>query len=360
MASAQNAARLAPSQESGPTALGAVGETPRLCQSEPDLTAGDQVDNLLRGWLAMATGGVSIGSLSLAATDWALHLAMSPGKVWQAAATWWAQSLSQTAACWQFGEGEPVFGDQRFATSEWTHWPYHLWRDTFLRGEHACQGVTTDVDGVSSHHARLVTFIARQWLDFLSPSNCWWMNPTVAKEFFDTFGGNFIRGAGYLLEDLQEIISQGFGERLVRLPLTHIVGRDVAITPGYVVYRNDLFELIQYSPITSSVCAEPILFVPSWIMKYYILDLQSEDSMVRYLVEKGHTVFMMSWRNPGAEARECGLTTYLHKGILNAVEIVRRRCGEVGVHAVGYCLGGRSSLSQRQPSRVPETLDFGR
>lgn len=334
------AERIGSATDADPSALAVVGGEHRLCEPVPKLTSAAQLDKQLRGWLALATGGVSAASLSLAAVDWALHLAVSPAKVWQVTTTWWTQSIFDIAAQRPLADGVPVSGDQRFAAPEWTHWPYHLWRDAFLQIEHAWQSVTTDVDGVSNHHARLVAFVARQWLDLLSPSNCWWMSPIVARELADTLGGNFVRGAAYVLEDWQEILSQGFGERMVRLPLTHTVGKDVALTPGHVVFRNELFELLQYAPTTSDVCDEPILLVPSWIMKYYILDLQPEDSMVRYLVNMGHTVFMISWKNPGAEARDFGLSRYLHEGILRALEVVRCRCGDVGVHAAGYCLGG--------------------
>lgn len=310
------------------------------CASAVSPTRAEALDAQWRGWLATGTGGVSIASLGLAALDWAMHLSVSPAKVVHAWAAWHRGTVADLYGQTPLGNGLPVTGDQRFSSPLWTHWPYHVWRDAFLRLEHAWQDVTTAVDGVSPHHARLTSFVCRQWLDLASPSNCWWLNPTVLDEAARSRGANFMRGAEYWLEDLRDVTGQWSGESAARRPLAFEVGKDVAITPGHVVFRNALFELIQYAPATSDVLTEPILFVPSWIMKYYILDLTDNDSMVRYLVESGLTVFMISWRNPGADARDDGLARYLDEGVLQALDVVRQRCGDVGVHAVGYCLGG--------------------
>jgi polyhydroxyalkanoate synthase subunit PhaC len=124
-------------------------------------------------------------------------------------------------------------------------------------------------------------------------------------------------------------------------------GRDVAIAPGKIVYRNDLCELIQYSPSTEAVAREPILIVPSWIMKFYILDLQPHDSLVRHLVSEGFTVFMISWRDPEAEDRDLGLADYQSLGVLDPLADVRKRCDGTAVHAVGYCLGWHAAFDRR-------------
>jgi len=309
--------------------------------AEPSQLAPDAAfDKQFRAALATLTGGISVGSLGLAWMDWALHLAVSPGKRWHAASVWYAATVADLMTPQPGASRLPVTDDQRFSAPGWENWPYCIWRDAFLRLEDMWMALTSDVDGVSPHHQRVAAFCARQWLDLVSPNNVWWMNPTVLGATSRTLGANFVRGASHLLEDLRDTAGERLHEPARRRRPAFVVGRDVAITPGRVVYRNSLFELIQYAPVTETVFREPVMIVPSWIMKYYILDLRPADSMVRYLVEQGHTVFMLSWRNPGAEARDESLDDYLHHGLLEALAIVRQRCERAPVHAVGYCLGG--------------------
>jgi polyhydroxyalkanoate synthase len=174
-------------------------------------------------------------------------------------------------------------------------------------------------------------------LEAASPANFLHTNPELLKRTVAESGHNLIRGLKHWLEDAQRAVS-GNG----RAPGTeHFeVGRDVAITPGKVIYSNRLIELLQYAPQTPTVYAEPILITPAWIMKYYILDLSPRNSLVRYLVEKGHTVFMISWKNPGAADRELSVADYVKLGFLDALEQVRRIVPRQQVHAVGYCIGG--------------------
>jgi len=174
-------------------------------------------------------------------------------------------------------------------------------------------------------------------LEAASPANFLHTNPELLKRTVAESGHNLIRGLKNWLEDAQRAAT-GAG----RAPGTeHFqVGRDVAITPGKVVYHNRLIELLQYSPQTETVYAEPVLITPAWIMKYYILDLSPRNSLVRYLVEKGHTVFMISWKNPDAADRELSLGDYVKLGFLDALAEVRRLIPQRRVHAVGYCIGG--------------------
>lgn len=182
----------------------------------------------------------------------------------------------------------------------------------------------------------MVTFAGRQWLDMWSPANFPWTNPEVLQATVRTGGANFWHGAMNFLEDArrQALDEPPFGTEAFE------AGKDVAITPGKVVYRNRLIELIQYAPATPKVHATPILIIPSWIMKYYILDLSPHNSMVKYLVDQGHTVFIVSWKNPGPADRDLGMEDYRRLGIMDALDAVTSIVPEQKVDAVGYCLGG--------------------
>jgi polyhydroxyalkanoate synthase len=170
----------------------------------------------------------------------------------------------------------------------------------------------------------------------VSPSNFLWTNPEVLGETCRTGGANLWQGGLNLLQDWQR---QGAGTHPAGAEAFQ-VGRDVAITRGKVVFRNNLMELLQYSPVTAEVRPEPVLIVPSWIMKYYILDLSPHNSLVNYLVSQGHTVFMISWKNPGADDRDTALREYLKDGIMVAVDSISRIAPQRKIHAAGYCLGG--------------------
>ncbi|MGX0939616.1 poly[(R)-3-hydroxyalkanoate] polymerase subunit PhaC [Cupriavidus metallidurans] len=330
-----------PSDKPGPSATAADASAGGECSSEGQDVVfnvpAERVDRLMHATLARATGGVSPVALSLAWLDWAWHLAGSPGKQ--------AALVQRIARAWQVGVKRrptslPEDTDPRFADPDWERWPFALLRDTFLGIEAFWQEAATGPRGVSPHHEHVVSFAARQWTDMLSPSNSWWLNPEVLRAFAETGGGNFLAGARHWFDHQQEILAGYVPGASRRRCASYWVGQNVAITPGRVVYRNALIELIQYAPQTTTVCREPVLFVPSWILKYYVLDLSPHNSLVRYLVERGHTVFMISWKNPREEARDIGLNDYLQQGLFDALAEVRRIAGTMPIHAAGYCLGG--------------------
>jgi polyhydroxyalkanoate synthase len=178
------------------------------------------------------------------------------------------------------------------------------------------------------HDEQAVTFGARQLLDVFAPTNFPWTNPEVLKASFEQGGSNFLRGMQNFLEDWARAV---LGQKPVGTEPFQV---------GKVIYRNQLIELIQYAPATEAVQAEPILIVPAWLMKYYILDLSPHNSLVRYLVERGHTVFLISWKNPGPEDRDLGLEDYRSLGVLEALKAITAVCPGRKVHAAGYCLGG--------------------
>jgi polyhydroxyalkanoate synthase len=231
---------------------------------------------------------------------------------------------------------EPVPEDKRFSRPEWQAPAFGAMAQAFLLQQQWWREAATGVRGVSRHHEEVVDFTLRQWLDTWSPSNFVATNPQVLKETLHTGGLNLATGYANWSRDALAVLSDGRPRGVEDFT----PGRDVAVTPGKVVFRNHLIELIQYEPTTAKVDAEPLLIVPSWIMKYYILDLTPDDSLVKFMVGHGHTVFMVSWRNPGSADRDLGMDDYLDLGVLAAVKEVKARSGGADIHAMGYCLGG--------------------
>ena len=300
------------------------------------------LDQTLHTQLARLTQGLSPAPLVGAYMDWISHLAMSPGKqqelLTKAARKSLRLGVYATKAAFDPGKPciHPLPQDRRFAAPEWQQWPFNLIYQSFLLNQQWWQNATIGVSGVTAHHEQVVTFAARQALDMVSPSNFLLTNPQVLAETMKTGGMNLLQGAQ---KQWQDALRLATGEPL---PGTEDFrpGKEVALTPGKVVFRNHLIELIQYSPQTETVFAEPILMVPSWIMKYYILDLSPGNSLVSYLVKKGHTVFIMSWKNPDSGDSHLGMDDYLKAGVMAALDVVTAIVPEHRIQALGYCLGG--------------------
>ena len=295
-------------------------------------------------------------------SDWMQHLLASPAKQWELAdiavqnAMRWARAATAGPAdnCWCI---EPLPQDKRFDDPAWRERPYVWFAQALLLQQSWWQHATTGVPGVSPHHERMVEFTARQWLDMISPSNFVTLNPVVTRRTLEEAGANLARGALHALGDAYRESSN-----LPPVGAEHYeLGVNVATTPGRVVLRNRLMELIQYTPTTPKAHAEPVLFVPAWIMKYYVLDLEQRNSMVRFLVDAGYTVFMISWKNPHAEDRELGLDDYHRLGVRAALDTIAKACPHRAVHTVGYCLGGTllamvASLLGRERSHVIKSI----
>ncbi len=315
-----------------------VGETPSR-----ELT--ESLDRSLHYFMSRFTLGISPIGLSEAYLDWLIHLWGSPGKqmqLWNEAVSNQLKLLNYLSGCacnQQFLTAPcivPLPNDKRFAAVEWQTFPFNYFHQAFLLNQHWWHTATTGVRGISRHHARVMEFTVRQVLDFVSPSNYLLTNPEVLKRAQAEAGQNLVRGMRNFVEDAERAIN---GKKAAGLEAFK-VGRDLATTPGKIVYRNRLIELIQYEPATPQVRAEPILFVPAWIMKYYILDLSPQNSLVRYLRDQGFTVFMVSWKNPGAEDRDLGFEDYLKLGVMSALDVIQEIVPAVKVHGAGYCLGG--------------------
>lgn len=299
-------------------------------------------DRMLHAAMARLTQGLSPASLAAAAGDWLTHLALSPGKQQQLgekALRKLNRLLLYMAQCARGPSApciEPLPQDTRFRHPDWQQYPFNVIYQAFLLHQQWWWNATTEVRGVTPHHEQVVTFLARQILDVFAPSNFPLTNPEVLKETARTGGFNLLKGAANWWSDVERLAA---GRRPEGAE-AYVVGRNVAVTPGQVVFRNRLIELIQYRPATARVYKEPVLIVPSWIMKYYILDLSPENSLVRYLVGEGHTVFMISWKNPDASDRDLGMHDYLRQGVLAALDAVSAIVPKRRIHAVGYCLGG--------------------
>ena len=297
----------------------------------------------LHATIARFTAGISPAALSQAYTDWLQHLLFSPDKeieLIESAGREWARYLEYWRRAWTDPNCarciEPLPQDKRFTGEAWQKWPFNAIYQGFLLNQQWWQDATTGIGGVSQHHEDIVSFMARQFLDVFSPVNFTMTNPDVLATTGRQGGSNLVRGALNFWEDWRRAMN---GEKPAGTE-TFQVGRNVAVTPGKVVFRNRLIELIQYAPVTDTVYAEPVLIVPAWIMKYYILDLSPENSLVKYLTQQGFTVFMISWKNPRAEDRDLGMEDYRTLGIGTALDAVSAIVGNNKVHAVGYCLGG--------------------
>ncbi len=304
----------------------------------------DVTDRSLHAALARFTGGLSPAALAQAYLDWATHLAAAPGKRLQLVdkAIRKAVRFTNFACRYACAGGntecciKPLPQDRRFADDAWQQWPFNFFYQSFLLQQQWWYNATTGIRGVSRQHERVAEFAARQILDIFAPSNFPLTNPDILLRTASTGGLNLLTGAQNFVEDWERAIS---GKRPVGSE-KFVVGRDVAVTSGKVVYRNRLIELIQYKPATAKVRPEPILIVPAWIMKYYILDLSPQNSLVKNLTEQGFTVFMISWKNPVPEDRDLGLEDYRNLGVMSALDAVQAIVPDAKIHAVGYCLGG--------------------
>jgi len=310
---------------------------------QPEAPGDNALDQFLHSSLSRLTGGLSPAAIAEAYFVWATHLAFSPGKqqeLLKKAVEKWQRLINQAqkqgfsdlaAPCIT-----PLPQDRRFVGDAWQRWPFSLIYQGFLLNQQWWHNATMDVGGVNPQHEAEVEFATRQLLDMFSPSNFPATNPEILSKTIASGGANLLTGFGNFMEDARRKLAaeKPFGTEAFK------VGRDVAVTPGKIIYSNRLIELIQYTPTTTTVRPEPVLIVPAWIMKYYILDLSPSNSLVRYLIEQGFTVFMVSWKNPDEGDRNFGMEDYRRLGVEAALQAVGAVLPGRKVHSVGYCLGG--------------------
>jgi polyhydroxyalkanoate synthase subunit PhaC len=291
--------------------------------------------------LAQWTGGLSPQAFGGAWLNVLARLAAAPGRQAELARA----ALQKSLALAQFsgaalkGEapraaGTPYAG--RFADPAWAKFPFNLLAESFLTASDWAREAVRNVPGADAAAENIVGFTVREGLELVAPDNYLPSNPQLIRQTVDENGRNLLRGARHLAEDVVRSL-RGQGPVGVE---QYRVGEHVAATPGKVILRTRLMELIQYSPQTPTVYAEPVLVVPAWIMKYYILDLSPKNSLVNYLTGLGHTVFMVSWKNPTAADRDVSMDDYLTEGVHAALDAVAKVVPRRKVHAVGYCIGG--------------------
>lgn len=236
-------------------------------------------------------------------------------------------------------EAEPMItaekGDKRFSAPDWEQNPlFDALKQTYLLAATTLLKTASEVEGLDEQQQRKLVFYLRQFLDAISPTNVLFTNPQVLHETVQSGGKNLVTGMEHLLRDLNA------GQMKMTDTDAFAPGRNLALTPGQVIYRNQLIELIQYTPTTRKVYAIPLLFIPPWINKYYILDMQPQSSLIKFLVDNGFTVFVISWKNPDASMEEISFEDYLTLGPLCSLDVMKEITGSPRVNAVGYCIGG--------------------
>jgi polyhydroxyalkanoate synthase len=274
---------------------------------------------------------------SMLANPWKMA-EMQMKMAWDYAALWQSSILklmgqpSQPVAA-------PATGDNRFRDADWqNHFLFDYLKQSYLIAARHMHDAVAGAEGLPEETRKKVNFFTRQYIDALSPSNFALTNPQVLRETLQSGGQNLLKGLNNLLADLEK----GDGQLRIRMTdeQAFTLGVNVATTPGKVVFQNDLLQLIQYAPSTEKVCKRPLLIIPPWINKYYILDLREKNSFIRWAVGEGHTVFVISWVNP--DERHAGKTfeDYMFEGALAAMDAVEKATGEREVNVIGYCLGG--------------------
>ena len=257
----------------------------------------------------------------------------------------------------------PRKGDNRFRNEEWEeHFLFDFIKQSYLITARHLHDTVCCIEGMDEVTQQKVNFFTRQYVDALSPSNFALTNPEVLRETVKSHGQNLLKGLGNLLQDLED----GDGELRIRMTDTSAfeLGKNVATTPGKVVFRNELFELVQYEPMTEKQYKKPLLIVPPWINKYYILDLREKNSLVRWATEQGHTTYIMSWVNPDEDLAHKSYEDYLMEGALQAMEAVLKDTGEKQLNVAGYCLGGTllmtalAYLAAKKDNRVASATFF--
>ena len=330
-------------------------DTLEISQTMADIAESSQ--KLVAGFLARRSGSppgsdpgdpgsmdpYNIGGAFIEMTT---RMMADPAKMIEANMSLWQDYLNlwqSTATRMMGGEAEPTAtpedGDQRFKDALWSdNDVFDYIKQSYLLTSRWLQSTVTGVEGLDAKDAQKVDFYTRQFIEALSPNNFVLTNPQVLAATAATGGENLINGLKNLHEDLDEEA----GRLNIRMADDDAfeVGVNVAESPGKVVFRNDLMELIQFQPSTKTVCQTPLLIIPPWINKYYILDLRKENSFIRWAVGQGHTVFIISWVNPDTKLADKTFEDYMIEGPLAALDAIEQATGENKINAVGYCIGG--------------------
>lgn len=258
---------------------------------------------------------------------------------WQQWAGLWQNTLAKMSGETTEDIYKPEPGDRRFRSEEWNqNVLFDFIKQSYLMTSNWMHNVVKGTEGLAPDMKEQIDFYTRQFADAMAPTNFVLTNPDVLRETIRTGGENLVLGLENLIEDME----RGQGE--LKISTTNYEafspGKNIAATKGSVVYQNDLMQLIQYAPTTEKVAKTPLLIVPPWINKYYILDLRPENSLVKWLVDQGHTVFIVSWVNPGPELADKGFEDYMHEGVIEALDQIEKATGEKSTNVIAYCIGG--------------------
>ena len=356
------------------TNIGAVGETvmtdksrdkrdaetePRGKDQPPDLAElSEQMNNiaersrhLVAEFLKRQAAGNGVGmadplSIGAAFFEMTARMMSDPSRLVQAQLSLWNDYMTlwqRTAQRFLGGSAEPMIepsaGDRRFRDKAWTdNTLFDFIKQSYLLTARSLQGTAKDVEGIDERTARKIDFYTRQFVDAIAPSNFVMTNPEVLRATIETRGENLLNGLKNLLADLER------GKGRLAINMTDMqafrIGENIAVSPGKVVYQNDLLQLIQYEPTTATVRRRPLLIIPPWINKFYILDLRPENSFIRWAVAAGHTVFVISWVNPDERLAAKTFADYMREGPLASLEAIEQATGEREANVIGYCLGG--------------------
>ena len=281
-----------------------------------------------------------------AAAAYVAEMMANPSKILEHQISYWGKSLKHYVEAQQAlatgkleAPEDPTPSDKRFSNPLWqTHPFFNFVKQQYMLNAEAVQDAVADLEGLDSDEKRRIEYFSRQIVDMFSPTNFLATNPEALSRAVETNGQSLVDGLENLVRDLEA----ADGEVLVTLADKDAfkVGVNLATTEGKVVFRNRMFELIQYSPQTETVHATPLMIFPPWINKFYIMDLKPQNSLIRWIVEQGFTVFVVSWKNPDETYRDTGLDTYIQEGYLTAIDEVRAITGEPQVNTIGYCIAG--------------------
>src|SRR6516162_3963962 len=285
-------------------------------------------------------------SIGAAFFEMTARMMSDPARMVQAQLSLWNDYMTlwqRTAQRFLGGSAEPMIeppaGDRRFRDEAWTdNTLFDFIKQSYLLTARWLQGTVKQVDGIDERTARKVDFYTRQFVDAIAPSNFLLTNPEVLRATIESRGENLINGLKNLLDDLE----RGKGRLAIKMTdmAAFRIGENIAVTPGKIVYQNDLLQLIQYEPTTTAVKRRPLLIIPPWINKFYILDLRPANSFIRWAVGEGHTVFVISWVNPDQRLAAKTFADYTHEGPLAALDAIEEATGEREANVIGYCLGG--------------------
>ena len=301
---------------------------------------------LMQAYISHQGRGFDPLGLNKAFLDLTAYLMKNPAKILDAHFSAWNSYFDlwiNMTNRYMGKDSEPVAsphdGDRRFRSELWQQNPFFdFLKQSYLVAANTVQSIVADAEELDEKTARKVEFYTKQYVDALSPSNFILTNPEVIERTIETHGQNLLQGLQHFCEDFDPESGK------LRIRMTDMnafeLGKNVAVSPGKVVYQNELMQLIQYSPATEQVFKKPLLIIPPWINKYYILDLQPKNSLIKWLVEQGHTVFVISWINPDESLRDKGFEDYIFQGPLDALEAIETATGEKEVNVIGYCIGG--------------------